>query len=104
MEHRYRQKRILIGRVNHLSGLITGLVFALLLFIPLNGSAKKTTAMAETPGSFSHLVENASPSVVNVNVVKAVKSGGMPSMPFGPDDPFQDFFDRFFGGQNRILQ
>jgi len=99
MEHGYAKQKGSKGILNSMPVVITGLVLALTLLIPINGVAEKTAAMAASPGSFSQLVENASPSVVNVNVVKVVKSGGMPPMPFGPDDPFRDFFDRFFGDQ-----
>ncbi|ACL05394.1 protease Do [Desulfatibacillum aliphaticivorans] len=47
------------------------------------------------PKSFSDLVEKASPSVVNISVMKVVK--GKQLMPFGPDDPFHDFFEKYFG-------
>jgi serine protease Do len=54
-------------------------------------------APAGAPATFSDLAKKASPSVVNISTVKVVKSGGrqMP-MPFGPNDPFKDFFERFF--------
>jgi len=75
-----------------------------LIFILFSGTffgapGQKYAAVAGSPESFSKLVENASPSVVNINVVKVVKGGGIPPLPFGPDDPFRDFFDRYFGGQ-----
>ena len=47
------------------------------------------------PSSFADLVEKASPSVVNIGVIKVVK--GKQVMPFGPDDPFHDFFEKYFG-------
>ena len=52
-----------------------------------------------SPGSFSDLVKKASPSVVNISVVKVVKGGGRAPLPFGPEDPLRDFFERFFGDQ-----
>ncbi len=54
---------------------------------------------ATPPGSFAHLVKIASPSVVNISTVKTVKGQQPVPAPFGPGDPFQDFFERFFGGQ-----
>jgi serine protease Do len=55
------------------------------------------------PGSFSKLAKEASPSVVNVSTVKVVKGRGRGPMPFGgpfgQNDPFRDFFERFFGDQ-----
>ena len=50
-------------------------------------------------GSFSHLVKIASPSVVNISTVTTVKGQQQIPMPFGPDDPLKDFFERYFGGQ-----
>jgi serine protease Do len=49
--------------------------------------------------SFSELVKKASPSVVNISVVKAVKgTGSAPSEgPAGPEDPLGDFMRRHFG-------
>ncbi|MFC1811833.1 DegQ family serine endoprotease [Thermodesulfobacteriota bacterium] len=54
------------------------------------------------PGSFNKLAEKVSPSVVNIRAVKIIKGGGrvfrnFHRRPQGKDDPFQDFFDRFFG-------
>ncbi len=79
--------------------LVSGIMIAtlfMLLFPPTVQSAK---AMPESPGSFSRLVKNASPSVVNISTVKTIKGPRQVPMPFGPDDPFRDFFERFFGGQ-----
>ncbi len=52
-----------------------------------------------TPMSFSDLAKKASPSVVNISVVKKAEGMGEAPLPFGSDDPFRDFFDRFFGDQ-----
>jgi serine protease Do len=53
------------------------------------------------PGSFSQLVKDASPSVVNISTVKVIKDRGRgpAPLPFGPNDPLRDFFDRFFRDQ-----
>jgi serine protease Do len=75
------------------------LVFMLFLVMMFWVSGQQDAALAGSPESFAELVEKASPSVVNVSVVKTVKTGGMQALPFGPDSPFGDFFDRFFGGQ-----
>jgi serine protease Do len=37
--------------------------------------------------------------VVNISVVKKVEGMREVPLPFGPNDPFKDFFDRFFGDQ-----
>jgi serine protease Do len=54
---------------------------------------------ASTPGSFSELAKGASPSVVNISTMKVIKGRERAPMPFGPNDPFKEFFDRFFGDQ-----
>lgn len=55
-----------------------------------------------TSESFSQLAELAGPAVVNIRTEKIIKDGGRvfrdyPGKPFGKNDPFHDFFDRFFG-------
>ncbi len=54
------------------------------------------------PKSFSLLAEEVSPAVVNIRTVKTIKGGGRVfrhfyRSPWGKDDPFYDFFKRFFG-------
>jgi serine protease Do len=59
-------------------------------------------APAGAPGSFADLVERVGPSVVNIKVTKVEKVSGPGSMGpegFGPDSPFGDFLEKFFGGQ-----
>jgi serine protease Do len=55
-----------------------------------------------TPGSFSGLVKSAKNSVVNISTIKIIKSRA-PNFsfksPFGQDDPFNEFFERFFKDQ-----
>lgn len=71
-----------------------------LLFPPVSAQANTEAFVSSAPGSFAPLAEKASPSVVNISTVKVIKSQGVqPQVPFGPDDPFKDFFERFFGGQ-----
>ena len=77
--------------------LIAGFSFAT-LFDPISGPEAQTSPVAAiAPGSFSQLAKNASPSVVNISTVKVVKGGGQVPLPFGPNDPFREFFERFFG-------
>jgi len=79
---------------------LVGLFLSVFLAVPFStarAEAKPVTATA--PGSFAALVNSASRSVVNISVVKVVKGGGTVPMPFGPDDPFRDFFERFFREQ-----
>ncbi|MFO7707837.1 MAG: DegQ family serine endoprotease [Desulfobacterales bacterium] len=70
---------------------------------PLTASAQ--TAAPEPlmiPASFSQLAELVSPAVVNIRTVKTLKGGGpvfrnFQREPFGREQPFNDFFERFFG-------
>jgi serine protease Do len=76
--------------------------FAFLSISGLNKSAEARTIpfISETPGSFSELVKGARHSVVNISTVKVVKRKGIPfrfSHPRNRNDPFGDFFERFFG-------
>lgn len=54
--------------------------------------------------SFADLVEVLKPSVVNISTTSVVKQRGFlqqaPNTPYGRKDPFEDFFKKFFGGQN----
>lgn len=69
------------------------------LIDPVPASQAQTSqVLPAAPGSFSQLAKQASPAVVFISTVKTVKGGGIP-MPFGQDDPFKDFFERFFGNQ-----
>ena len=58
---------------------------------------------AEMPGSFADLVSRAKPAVVTVLATGTATRGdeeeGVPALPFGPDSPFRDFFERHFGPQ-----
>ena len=69
-------------------------------FIP--SADAKTTDVMRVPGSFSQLAEKASPAVVNIRTVKTIKGGGpvfrnFRRNPHGGEDPFKDFFEKFFG-------
>jgi len=74
---------------------------AMSLAAPLTSAsaAHHDLAGSNIPESFAELVKIASPSVVNIYSVKVVKGQPWAPMPFGPDDPFKDFFERFFGEQ-----
>ena len=52
----------------------------------------------EAPGTFSPLVEKVGPSVVNISAVKVVEGMQrmLPRGPSGENDPFEEFFRRFF--------
>jgi serine protease Do len=54
------------------------------------------------PASFSQLAELVGPAVVNIRTVKTLKGGGpvvrnFQREPFDREQPFNDFFERFFG-------
>jgi serine protease Do len=62
----------------------------------------KTTGSYATPVNFSELAEEAGPAVVNIRTVKTIKGGGpvfrqFQRNPRGRENPFNDFFERFFG-------
>lgn len=72
--------------------------------IPAKVAHAKPTESFSVPESFSSLAELTSPAVVNIRTVKTIKGGGRVFRhfnrgPFDQDDPMQDFFDRFFGGE-----
>ncbi|MBE9570983.1 MAG: DegQ family serine endoprotease [Proteobacteria bacterium] len=83
--------------------LITGLLVATLFGSVLTIEAQTSSVLPAAPGSFSQLAKKASPSVVNISTVKVIKRERRGPMPFGgplgPQDPFKDFFERFFGDQ-----
>ncbi len=80
---------------------------------PVPQSAKDTAeAVKDLPvagfQSFADLVEILKPSVVNISTTSVVKQRGFGQgqrrSPFGPNDPFEDFFDRFFQDQPQQQQ
>ena len=79
--------------------LVAGFIAATLIDPVTGPNAQATSSLQPNPGSFSLLVKQATPSVVNISTVKTIKGGKLIPMPFGPNDPFHDFFDRFFGDQ-----
>jgi serine protease Do len=73
---------------------------------PLGGGDTKlpvsAAAPAGAPASFADLAEHVGKSVVNIKVTKVEKMAGPNSMGqegFGPDSPFGDFMEKFFGGR-----
>ena len=77
--------------------LVAGYTAAQLPGLVSTPTAQAGSVSSEVPNSFSGLVKRASPSVVNINVEKVVKGTEQGPSPFGPEDPFKDFFERFFG-------
>lgn len=63
---------------------------------------KRKTPVDITNETFSKLAERLKPAVVNISTTMVVKQHpffrGRPS-PFGEQDPFRDFWEKFFGGE-----
>jgi serine protease Do len=73
--------------------------------VPAAAPSKQAGAFL-TPSSFSDIAEMVSPAVVNIRTVKTVKGGGrvfrhFTPGPFEKEDPFQDFFNKFFGDEQQ---
>ncbi len=88
------------------SGLLPGgVMLGLLLFFGFTiSAAAKTADIPMVPASFSSLAELVSPAVVNVRTEKTVQGSGRTyrhfnQNPYGNDDRFNDFFEKFFGEQ-----
>src|SRR6266851_7459077 len=61
-------------------------------------------AAREHSSQFSQIAKSLEPAVVNINTESTIKPqarrrGGQPGEGEGEDNPFGDFFDKFFGGQ-----
>lgn len=83
---------------------VATLIVALGIWAGAVGLAAAQTQMI--PASFADVAEKASPAVVNISTVKMVKGSGDQTFRFhgprGPNsqnDPFQEFFERFFREQ-----
>jgi serine protease Do len=80
-----------------------GIIFALLTITMLGPDVFQHEGLCiaadKVPGSFSELVKKAIPSVVNVSIVKTEQVTQQFTSPFGENDPFNDFFKRFYGDQ-----
>ncbi len=69
----------------------------------LKGKEEKKVGIVRNPElpSFADLVEKLKPSVVNISTTGVLRRGGQLApfgkSPFGKDDPFGEFFERFFG-------
>jgi len=95
-----------VSRTKHLVFIVllaVGIV-ALSSFNPASAVETNDHTILSYPESFNQLAENSSPAVVNIRTIKIIKGGGrvfrqFKKGPFGEDDPFHDFFDRFFGDE-----
>jgi len=97
-------RRLLTGKrvVATLIVLLAG-VFAISTLYTVPESRATASAPGLSPESFSALAEKNSPAVVNIRAEKNGKWGSplAPRFKGGPmpkDDPFHDFFEKFFGG------
>lgn len=93
--------------MKHKRGIITCMAFffALVFLFGLvsTGEAAKDFEVKMVPRNFSELASMASPSVVNIRTEKTMKGGGAVYKhfrrgPFQDDDSFNEFFEKFFGG------
>ena len=78
-----------------------------LLSVFLVAQISASPVSKQPPASFSELVKKASPSVVYISTEKIIEQRRQFRSPFGQNDPFGDFFDRFFGDRypgNRFPQ
>ena len=87
---------------------LTMLFFAGVFNGPWGGTAPAWAADSVeppmVPASFSQLAEAVGPAVVNIRTVKTLKGGGpvfrhFQREPGGRENPFNEFFDRFFGDE-----
>jgi len=81
--------------------ILAGIFLAAGLDLTKDSSASDPSLSIMAPSSFSELAKAVSPAVVNIRTEKVVKGGGPTfrhfQSPFGKDDPFHDFFEKFFG-------
>jgi len=72
------------------------------LWAEKRGGSVFAASQASDERIWVRLAKELTPSVVNVNTTQVVKGrGGRYSSPFGDDDPFNEFFKRFFGDSPR---
>ena len=84
----------------------TALILTILIFYPTSNVWAVSMDQSAIPESFSKLAETVSPAVVNISTVKTIKGGGpvfrhFHQNPPGDQDPFKDFFDKFFGNEQQ---
>lgn len=84
---------------------LAGMLLAAGLDITEDTTASSPSPTAIVPGSFTEIAEAVSPAVVNIRTEKVIKRTG-PAFrhfqgPFSKDDPFHDFFERFFGDRRQ---
>ncbi|GMQ79885.1 MAG: DegQ family serine endoprotease [Thermodesulfobacteriota bacterium] len=82
----------------------TALILAISISHPTVNAWAMSWGQSTPPESFSTLAETVSPAVVNISTIKTIKGGGRVfrhfyQSPKGDQDPFKDFFDKFFGDE-----
>lgn len=87
-------------RKKTLTGLVM-VIFLSILAVVIGSQAgcdsKKGSEVIGFPQSFADLAEKAKPAVVNISTTTTVRIPGSPFRHFfGPEEPFGDFFKRFF--------
>lgn len=85
--------------------IIAGMFLTAGLDLTKDTSASDPSLSIMVPSSFSEVARAVSPAVVNIRTEKVVKGGGQAfrhfRSPFGEEDPFHDFFEKFFGDRPR---
>ncbi len=80
---------------------VLALVLLTAILFGLSTTATAPAAAFTTPGNFSELSKKVSPAVVNIRTEKTLQGqgGGFRHFrgPFGDQDPFREFFEKFFG-------
>jgi serine protease Do len=86
-------------------GLLVGAGYGISTAVKAPDSTATTSstlsATPMVPANFSELADKVKAGVVNIQVVNTVKNIGIrqfPGSPFGDQNPFGDFFGRYFGG------
>ncbi|MDP2800221.1 MAG: DegQ family serine endoprotease [Deltaproteobacteria bacterium] len=99
-----KKKRQLTLIAVALASMVFGLVLASRFDLMGRPAASNTVNPQTLPASFASLVKAVSPAVVNISAVRTIKGGGRVFRHFmGPsdkNDPFRDFFEKFFGDQS----
>lgn len=95
-------RAIAIQRETHFMRFFALVMFSIALLFTALPVRAETVQMI--PADFSALAEKASPSVVNIRTEKTVNGGGRVFRHFeapNSNDPRNDLFERFFGGQHQ---
>ncbi len=97
--------RLWSGLVLVTLSIVAGVLIATGLDITSDTSAANRPATVMVPASFTDVAQVVSPAVVNIGTEKIIKPSDRSLRhfqgPFGKDDPFHDFFERFFGDMPR---